>query len=503
MLFSGKIKCEINFENSQHTFEIEKYKTIRDLYNLFLESFPNIKYPLMIRLNTNKYPFEGKDLDTRLLPFIKEEDQKLIFEITKKYKCLSCSALNKNNENNYISKYCLTCNKYVCNECTKKYGSAHNNHNLININPTDLKNSVKLWCINLIADLSEQIISFRIQNEFMNKEDFMIKMELWKNNIIEKLNRFEILIKNIFEKLQNLNFFYKNKENICNKIMQNLIKAEREMNEELFLEGEKKINNFTLSEAEDQIQKLKKNFEEIEKVKKEINPIIEYNNIKIMEKNMNNINISFDQLTESIFLIEDNINNYEKLNNLDDLGKIYKYPDFFNYQKNNKLYIDSISKIIKSKKRNNFLKSNKIPEIQNKRYIINNEINNKKNNINNSKEGGKLITQISKLNDIPASYSIVEYSKYIKNNEEKTKSSINLNNGDINSNNIKILKVAENRKNIVNEMNISNEREKYLTLPKIQNEDKNNKKFKNNIIKNESNNLFRSMDNRLKRNKKK
>ena len=52
-------------------------------------------------------------------------------------------------------------------------------------------------------------------------------------------------------------------------------------------------------------------------------------------------------------------------------------------------------------------------------------------------------------------------------------------------------------------MNISNEREKYLTLPKIQNEDKNNKKFKNNIIKNESNKLFRSMDNRLKRNKKK
>ena len=34
------------------------------------------------------------------------------------------------------------------------------------------------------------------------------------------------------------------------------------------------------------------------------------------------------------------------------------------------------------------------------------------------KEEGKLITQITKLSDIPASYSIMNYSKYLKKSDD-------------------------------------------------------------------------------------
>ena len=171
MIFTGrKIICFLNYNNKQYTYEIERHKTINDLYNLFLADEPKIDFPIMIRLDTNKYPFIKKDFDTPLLSLLKEKEEKLIFEVTKTFICTSCSSLNnelnnnikeiKNNENNVISKYCLKCNKYLCNLCIKKSNSLHNNHKLIDINPNDLKNSVKLWCINLIADLSNQIISF-------------------------------------------------------------------------------------------------------------------------------------------------------------------------------------------------------------------------------------------------------------------------------------------------------------------------------------------------------
>ena len=44
-------------------------------------------------------------------------------------------------------------------------------------------------------------------------------------------------------------------------------------------------------------------------------------------------------------LIVDNINDFEKRNDTDDLKKVYKYPDFFKHQKNNsKSYIFSSNK---------------------------------------------------------------------------------------------------------------------------------------------------------------
>ena len=507
---SKKIICIIKFKNEHFTYEMEKDKTINDLYKLFLDNFQDINYPIMIRLISNTYPFEGKDFDKPLLSLITEDNEDLTFEVTKSYKCLSCSALNKelnnneekNNRNNYISKYCLTCNKYICNSCINKSGQNHQDHKLMDINPIDLKNSVKLWCIKLIADLSEQMTSFKKQTDFMNDKDFLFKMNLWKENILSKINKFENLIKDIFDKFQDLSKYYKNLEIVYNKLMENLIKSEREMNEEVFLENEKnKYKYFSFEEAEEQIQKLKNNFEEIEKAKKEIKTIIDYNNIKSLEKSMVNIPMTFDNLTKSTLMIMDNIETFESEKNDEvDIEKIFKYPDFLNTQLNNKPKIYSSIKVSKPKKIDSHLSiGNKTSKNKNKGYYISNGDSNinKITRNSNSNGGEKLITQITKLSDIPASYSIIDYSKYLKKIEENNfnpKSNIKI----INLNN------KENQ-SIISKKTYSTNNQNILELPKIIN---NNEKEINNInksnnINRNNNKLFRSMDNKKKGNLKK
>lgn len=506
MLFNGKkIKCDLKFENQEFTFEMDKSKTINDLINLFLENNPTINYPIMIRLNSNKLPFEEKDLENTLLSLLNEKDENLLFQVTRSYKCSLCSSLNtessNSEENNFISKYCLNCNKYICNMCLKKNNVNHNKHKLIDINPSDLKNSVRLWCINLIADLSNQITSFKTQTDFMNDSEFILKMELWKNNIISKINSFENLIKKIFEKFQNLRKYYQNLGDVYDKIMQNLVKNEREINDELFFESEQnKYRCISLDEAEEKIQKLKYNYEEIEKVKKDIKTIIEINNIKTMETVMVNIPMSFDKLNTSTVLIMDNINTFEsEKNDKDDIDKIYKYPDFLNLKNNTKVnnnlnMFSSPFKFERNKKNENqFLSGNKTTKNKNRKYFISysqmkmKKVNNN-NNINTimNKDAGKLITQITKLSDIPASYSIMNYSKYLKKSDD---------NKGIDKN-VKIMNLKSSEGPYLSKENSN------IKLPIINTNnstniyDKNNANVSKSVNFNENNNkLFRSMDN--------
>jgi hypothetical protein len=320
-------------------------------------------------------------------------------------------------------------------------------------------------------------------------------MELWKNNIISKINSFENLIKKIFEKFQNLRKYYLNLGDVYDKIMQNLVKNEREINEDLFFESEQnKYRCISLDEAEEKIQKLKYNYEEIEKVKKDIKTIIEINNIKTMETVMVNIPMSFDKLNTSTVLIMDNINTFEsEKNDKDDIDKIYKYPDFLNLKNNIKVndnlnMFSSPFKFERNKKNENqFLSGNKTTKNKNRKYFISNsQMKMKKvsnnNNINTivNKDGGKLITQITKLSDIPASYSIMNYSKYLKKAD------------DIKSidKNVKIMNLKSSEGPYLRKENSN------VKLPIINTNNSNNVNVSKSVNFNEKNNkLFRSMDN--------
>jgi hypothetical protein len=221
-----------------------------------------------------------------------------------------------------------------------------------------------------------------------------------------------------------------------------------------------------------------------------------------MENVMVNIPMSFDKLNSSTYLIMDNINTFEsEKNDKDDIDKMYKYPDFLNLKNNTKVndnlnMISSPFKIDKNKKNENqYLLGNKSFKNKNRKYFISNNHMKMKNISNNNnintimnKDGGKLITQITKLSDIPASYSIMNYSKYLKKSDDNKSIDKNVK--------IMNLKSSEglylSKENSIVKLPIINT----INSTNIYDKGKNNVNVAKSVNFNEKNNkLFRSMDN--------
>ena len=353
MLFQGKkLTCIINYKDTKYSFDLERHKTINDLYNTFTEKIADKSYPFRIMHSSNKNLIEIKNLDTTLLSL--EKDNQIHFTFLKSFKCPSCSEIC-DNESKYINKYCLDCNQYVCSICSKKKDSKHNSHYLINIDQNNLKDSVKLWSINLNADLSNQITQFNQQMSFINDKDSDVKTNLWLENIYKKIKYFENLLNNIKSKYEDLKYIIKETEDILSNAMANLTKSEQDFNTEIYNKEKIFIKFFSFAEAEEQIKKLKNNYNEIKEVKNKINTIINLDNIKKYQDVLFNIPKSFDELTKSTFLILEDLKNYEKKTK-----KSTKKESRDNSQKktdmflNNKaiLYSDTSTSLKKKKNRN-------------------------------------------------------------------------------------------------------------------------------------------------------
>ena len=140
----------------------------------------------------------------------------------------------------------------------------------------NLKDSIKLWNINLNAELSEQITNFNKQIDFIT-DDLDTKMKIWIDNIYKKLKNFEMMINNIKIKTQEMKYYFQETEDNLNKAMANLTKSEQEINDVLFSNDKNYLNlnkYISLQDAEIQIQKLKNNYNEITEAKKNIFNII-------------------------------------------------------------------------------------------------------------------------------------------------------------------------------------------------------------------------------------
>ena len=354
MLFQGKkITCVITYNDKKYSFDLERHKTVNDLYNIFTEKVPDSNYPFLINFYSNKNYVEIKNLDTALLSLEKEKNEQLMFKFIKSFKCQSCLSIC-DNENKFINKYCLDCNQFICSNCTKNKDSKHNKHYLINIDQNHLKDSIKLWNINLNADLSNQITFFNRQYNFINGKDVELKNNLWLENIYKKLKYFENILNEIKKKYQEIKDLFEEIEQILNKAMTNLTKSEQEINSDIY--GNEKISNkfFSFSEAEKQIQKLKNNYIEIKDVKSKICTIIDENNIKKYEEILNNIPRTFDDLTKSSFLILEDLKIYEQKNKKnikkESREKIRKKTDIFSKKKALFIHADTSSSISKNKK---------------------------------------------------------------------------------------------------------------------------------------------------------
>ena len=315
MLFKGKqITCLVNYESEKYSFDLDKHKTLNDLYIMFQEKIQSKECYFIILFSpngsNNKELVELKNLETTLISLEKEKNDVLNFQFLKVFKCPSC-LLFCDNEKKFINKYCSDCNMYLCSDCVKE--KKHSNHYLINIDQNNLKDSIKLWNINLNAELSEQITNFNKQIDFIT-DDLDTKIKIWIDNIYKKLKNFEMMINNIKIKTQEMKYYFQETENNLNKAMANLTKSEQEINDDLFSNDKNYLNlnkYISLQDAEIQIQKLKNNYTEITEAKKNIFNIITSETMKKWEEMLINVPKVFDEIFRTTDLVMEDLKIYE------------------------------------------------------------------------------------------------------------------------------------------------------------------------------------------------
>ena len=315
MLFKGKqITCQVNYESEKYSFELDKHKTLNDLYTMFQEKIQSKECYFIILFSPsgshNKELVELKNLETTLISLEKEKNDVLNFQFLKVFKCPSC-LLFCDNEKKFINKYCIDCNMYLCSDCVKE--KKHSNHYLINIDQNNLKDSIKLWNINLNAELSEQITNFNKQIDFIT-DDLDTKIKIWIDNIYKKLKNFEIMINNIKIKTQEMKYYFQENEDTLNKAMANLTKSEQEINIDLFPNEKNYLNlnkYISMQDAEIQIQKLKNNYLEITEAKKNIYNIINDETMKKWEEMIINVPKVYDEIFKATDLIMEDLKIYE------------------------------------------------------------------------------------------------------------------------------------------------------------------------------------------------
>jgi len=339
MLFQGKkITCIIYYKEKKYSFDLERHRTVNDLYNIFTEKADAKNYPFVIMLCSNKNNIiEINNLETPLLSLERDKTDQLLFQFIKSFKCQSCEAIC-DNENKYINNYCIDCNQYICSDCSKNNSMKHKSHYFVSVDQNNLKHSIKLWNINLNADLSNQITHFNRQFNFINGSDSEVKTNLWLENIYKKLKYFQNILKEIKNKYHELKYIFQESEDMLNKAMSNLTKSEQEIYIDLFSK-EKIINKFfSFSEAEKQIQKLKENYLEIKDIKSKMCSFINLDYIKKYEELLVSVPISLDDLSKTSYLILEDLKSLEEKNETkkDEEGISRKSSDRF--LNNNKLF---------------------------------------------------------------------------------------------------------------------------------------------------------------------
>ena len=335
MLFGGKkIKCNIRYKDNKFAYELEKHKTIKDIYDLISKDLPSTKSsPLVLRLNSNKLPFNENDYDTPLISFDIDKFNELFFEMSKQYNCSECKKI--------ISKYCLICDKYYCNKCKNQ---EHDGHDFVDIDPTNFRESVYLWNISVNANLSDDITKFNKLKEFIQDNTLGTKIKIWKDNVIKKLNVFENFINEICELCNKMGSKYiQEKSKVLDKLLQDLSKTEKNINNELEIGKDNKHNNnnynnkyFSFDEAEILIQKLKKHHNEIKSKNKDLKELSQIESFTALNDEMSIISLKIEDLNKTCFNLFDSFksffNKYDNSNssdnNTNNASFIIPYPKY-------------------------------------------------------------------------------------------------------------------------------------------------------------------------------
>ena len=122
------------------------------------------------------------------------------------------------------------------------------------------------------------------------------------------------MINNIKIKTQELKYYFQDTEDILSKSMANLTKCEQEINMDFF-SNEKNYSNtnkyLSMQDAETYIQKLKNNYIEISKVKKNNYDIINNETMKKWEEMIQSVPKIFEEMNKVIDLVMEDLKVYE------------------------------------------------------------------------------------------------------------------------------------------------------------------------------------------------
>ena len=289
-------------------------------------------------------------------------------------KCSICNRDQSSINNFPYLKYCIKCQKTLCNECKEKHTNSNdNNHFLINNNERGIKclihpnNKNTEYCINCKIHLCEECIKTgnHLSHEtksLMHFSNINDKKQIIKNNIDFLKNTKKQMLEFKNSKINELNDLLKKKKSEIENDYKNKIKLEEiKENEEILIIESKKKEELEKIKAiyESQIKKIEIEYNlKEETIKKHYKELIEkYEKVfnEKMNKIRNEITIFFDEkINKKISKINDLISIYEIIKKTQE-----KYTD--NYYNNINIF-NAISSFKKSENINELfnLKSKEI-----------------------------------------------------------------------------------------------------------------------------------------------
>ena len=352
-LYQGKKKnITIKYKENTSNLEIEPYETLSYLKNILMRIYPEIT------LNEYNLIYQNKEIPKNDGIRIDEifKGKKNIIEIIKK----NINKEEKNDNlikdkckcnNGYVTNFCRKCNYFICSNCKKLL---HSEHKTIPIEIDNFSENIKFYSIQLQSEISDCLNKYKeIENMFNN--NLLIDFFSWKEIIIRKLDKIELL----FNKFEDFKLIFQNKfenvEKMCIDLTKEIDKNINEISWKSLNNKKTKNIEITYKEIKDYFTKLSENESpiiilenEIESRKEEFETNKKINEIFLnLEKTFDEMeklsNKSYEIIKSKIGEMEENNKNKNNLKRksyeielIDDnrKGNIFHYNSTLKYMKN-------------------------------------------------------------------------------------------------------------------------------------------------------------------------
>ena len=274
-LFTKDVKIAFEYKKRTVTVDVKPYQTISTLKDIAKKVF----FPISHEISLTYQNQDLKEFDSILIgdhfnqkPLVKV---KVVPKIKKKEYRISDKSIEQNDPKKkllsclcgkyYISNYCRTCKKFICNHC--KINKEHKFHKSVSVNSNKLLESSKNYAMTLKNDIYSNIeVSKKYFDKFQSSK--FIEGEAWKEIITRKYQDFYDKYEENLDKIKipddsenKINEFItesKNDDNEINNIINNLNQNSKKLDYKMSLEEFKELFE-NLQHIEDKILHISQN----------------------------------------------------------------------------------------------------------------------------------------------------------------------------------------------------------------------------------------------------